>query len=58
MLFLALYRVFKSMDSLSFDSPAETEVVRSFATTEKFLYLIRPGIEPDSSRTAVGVEVV
>ena len=29
MLFLALYRVFKCMEPLSFDSPEETDKVRS-----------------------------
>ena len=32
-LFLVLHRVFKSMESLSFDSPEETDLVRMFPTT-------------------------
>ena len=32
MLFLALYRVFKSMEALSFRSPAETGKVKRFPT--------------------------
>ena len=35
MLFLALHRVFKSMELLSFDSPAETDIVRRFHTSAK-----------------------
>ena len=34
-LFLALYRVFKSMEPLSFDKPAETDVVRRLPTSAK-----------------------
>ena len=37
MFFLALYRVFKSMEPLYFDSPAETNVVRRFRTTSVFV---------------------
>ena len=37
MLFLALYRVFKSMGQLSLDSLAETDVVRRFLTCTKLL---------------------
>ena len=35
MLFVTLYRVFKSMEPLSFDSPAEIDVVRRFLTYPK-----------------------
>ena len=35
MLFLALFRLFKSMKPLSFDSPAETDVVRRLPTAAK-----------------------
>ena len=34
-LFLSLYRVFKSMELLFFDSHAETDIVRRFPTSEK-----------------------
>ena len=34
-LFLSLYRMFKSMEPLSFDSPAETDVARKFPTLAK-----------------------
>ena len=51
MLFLALYRVFKNMEQLFFDSPAETDVVRRSPTTTKVLYPPRPGIEHKTSRS-------
>ena len=35
MLFLALYIVFKSIEPLPFDSPAETDVARRFSTNAK-----------------------
>ena len=35
LLFFDLYRVFRSMELLSFDSPAETDVVRRFPTSAK-----------------------
>ena len=35
MLFLYLYRVFKNKESLYFDSPAKTDVVRRFPTSAK-----------------------
>ena len=35
MLFSALYRVFKSMEPLSFDNPADTVVVKRFSTPAK-----------------------
>ena len=34
-LLLALYRVFKSMELVFFDSPAETDVVRRFPRSAK-----------------------
>ena len=42
MLFLALCRVFKSKEPLSFGSTAHTEVVRKFPMTGKVLRLSRP----------------
>ena len=49
MLFLYLYRVFKCMELLSFNSSAETDVVKRFPT---ILCPPCPGIEPEISRTA------
>ena len=47
MLFLALYRVFNSMEPLYFDSLAETDVVKRFPTSAKvFLCPPRAGLEP------------
>ena len=43
MLFLALYRVFKNMEQLSFDSPAETDVVRRFPTTANVFMSLSAG---------------
>ena len=45
MLLLTLCRVFKSMEPMSFDDPAQTEVGRMF------LCLPWSGIEPKTSRT-------
>ena len=52
MLFLALYRVFKSVESLYFDIHAEPYVVRRSPTLPKVLGPSRPGIEPENFRTA------
>ena len=35
MLFLALYRVFESIESLPFDNRVEADIVRRFTTTAK-----------------------
>ena len=45
-LFLALYRVFKSMELLCFDSPAETDVVIRFHTSEKVFVSTLAGNRP------------
>ena len=39
-LFLGLCRVFKTMEPLSFDTPAETDVVRRFPTSAKNFVLV------------------
>ena len=53
MLFLGLYRAVQSMEQLSFDSPAETDVVKKFPTPSKvFVCLPGTGIESESSRMA------
>ena len=49
MLLLSLYRALKSKEPLSFDSPAETEVVRRPPTPDKGFVA---EIEPEASRTA------
>ena len=40
------------MEPLSFDSPAEADVVRRFPTYAKVLCPPRPGLEPDTTHTA------
>ena len=47
MLFLALYRLFKTTKQLSFDSLAETDVVRRSPTYFKVFVSAQAGIEPD-----------
>ena len=39
----------KCMESLSFDIPAETDVVRRFPTSAKVVCLLRPDLEPETS---------
>ena len=51
MLFLTLYCVFKSVKQLSFDSPAETAVVKGSPTSAKVLRPPMTRIEPETSRT-------
>ena len=48
MLFLVLYRVFKNLEPLSFDSPSQTDVFRRSTMTAKVFV----------SRTAQGASVV
>ena len=43
LMFLALYRVFKSMEPLSFDSPADTEAVKRSSTSPKVFESIQGG---------------
>ena len=41
----------KCMEPLSFDSPAENDVVRRFPTSAKVICQSHPGLEPETSRT-------
>ena len=52
MLFLALYRVFKSMEPLSFDSVMETGVVRRSLSPVTSMQYCAPSV-PDSSYTCI-----
>ena len=52
MMFLALYRVLKSMEQLFFDSLAETDVVRRFPMSAKVLVLTSP---ENWTRDCIGV---
>ena len=52
MLFLALCRVFKSMEPLSFDYSAEYDVVIRSPKFTKVFVSARPGVGSETSRTA------
>ena len=52
MLLFALYCLFKSIESLSFDKNGETDLVGRFFKFANFLCPPRLRIEPETSRTA------
>ena len=39
MLFLALYRVFNNMETLSFDNPEETDIISRSPTAAQVIYI-------------------